>query len=245
LEVTEATFQTEVLDRSRETPVVVDFWAEWCGPCRSLTPILERLESEAGGDWILAKVNVDENPGLAQAFGVQGIPAVHAFKGGRPVAEFVGALPEPNVRQWLQQLGPSEADLLVSEGAHWEASGDLEAAAAAYRQATSVEPGHDEARSGLARVELALRATGVDRSALEARLAGDPSDIEAALALADLDMSSGAVAAAFDRLLDAVRSSSGDERELARARLVELLDTLPPDDPRATAARRALSMALF
>jgi putative thioredoxin len=245
VEVTEATFENEVLDRSKETPVVVDFWADWCGPCRVLTPILERLEAEAAGGWILATVNVDENPALAQAFGVQGIPAVHAFKDGRRVAEFVGALPEPNVRQWLQQLGPSEADLLVSEGAHWEAEGDLEAAAGAYRQATSVDPGHDEARAGLARVELALRAAGVDRAALEAWVARDPADIEAVLAMADLDMAAGDVGAAFDRLLDAVRSSSGDERERARARLVELLDTLPPDDPRAIAARRSLSLALF
>jgi putative thioredoxin len=245
VEVTEATFEKEVLDRSKETPVVVDFWADWCGPCRVLTPILERLEAEAAGGWILAEVNVDENPGLAQAFGVQGIPAVHAFKDGRKVAEFVGALPEPNVRQWLQQLGPSEADLLTSEGAHWEAAGDLEAAADAYRQASSIDPGHDEARAGLARVELALRAAGADRAELEARVSRDPADIEAVLALADLDMAAGDAAAAFDRLLEAVRSSTGDERERARARLVELLDTLPPDDPQAMTARRSLSLALF
>lgn len=245
MDVTEATFQREVLDRSREVPVVVDFWAAWCGPCRQLTPLLERLEAEAGGSWVLVKVNVDENPALAQAFRVQGIPAVHGFKDGRPVAEFVGALPEPNVREWLSQLGPSEAELLVAEASHWEATGDGAAAAEAYRQALSIEPGNAAAKAGLARIELAARSGAASAADLEARLAADPADIDAVLSMADLEMAGGDVEGAFDRLLRAVRGSAGAEREKARARLVDLLDTMAPDDPRAIAARRSLSLALF
>jgi putative thioredoxin len=245
MDVTEATFQTEVLDRSREIPVVVDFWAAWCGPCRQLTPLLERLEAEAQGSWVLVKVNVDENPALAQAFRVQGIPAVHGFKDGRPVAEFVGALPEPNVREWLSQLGPSEAELLVAEASHWEATGDGEAAGDAFRQALSLEPGNPGARAGLARVGLAARSRAASEAEIEARLIADSADIDAVLAMADLEMTRGDVEGAFDRLLGAVRNSVGEEREKARARLVDLLDTLAPDDQRAVAARRSLSLALF
>ena len=140
IDVTEATFEQEVLDRSNEVPVVVDFWAEWCGPCRTLGPMLERLSEEAGGKWILAKVDVDANPGLASAFGVQGIPAVHAFRRGRDVAEFVGALPEQQVRDWLAGLGPTPADIAAREGLDAEGRGDLEAAAEKYRISLAHEP---------------------------------------------------------------------------------------------------------
>ncbi|MFN2490863.1 MAG: thioredoxin [Actinomycetota bacterium] len=243
--VTEETFEEQVLRRSFEAPVVVDFWAEWCGPCRTLGPLLERLAQEADGAWTLAKVDVDSNPRLAAAFEVQGIPAVHAFKDGREVSEFVGALPEDQVRAWLDRLGPTPGDLAVEEGRAAEARGDLEAAAESYRRALLEEPAHAEARTALERVELTLRSGGLDEDGLRARLDADPGDVEAAIGLADLEAARGALEAAFNLLLDVVRATAGDERELARKHLLRLLDTIAPDDARAVAARRSLSLALF
>lgn len=241
----ELTFERDVLEASRETPIVVDFWAAWCAPCRALGPVLERLAAEANGEWRLAKVDVDANPGLAAALRVQGIPAVRAFKDGRQVAEFVGALPEPQVRQWLGQLGPSPAELAYQAAAAAEAEGDDERAAAGYRQALEHDPGHAAARSALARVELKLRAGWVQEGDLKARLAADPTDLDAVLGLADLEAARGELGAAFSRLLEVVRSTQGEERDRARKHLVALLDTVPADDARAVAARRSLAAALY
>lgn len=243
IDVSEETFARDVLDRSREVPVVVDFWAEWCAPCRSLGPVLERLAQEGAGSWVLAKVDVDANPRLAGTFGIQGIPAVRAFKDGQDVAEFTGALPEPEVRKWLEQLGPSPADLAYEEGAALEAAGRLEEAADRYRRALAEAPAHNASATALNRVELALRTAGLDRGELERRAAA--GDIDAVLDLADLDAQTSDFQAAFDRLLDALRRTTGDDRERVRQRLVALLDVPPPGDPRVTSARRAMANALF
>jgi putative thioredoxin len=151
-DVDERSFQSAVIERSRTVPVVVDFWAEWCGPCRMLGPILEQLAEQHAGAFELAKLNTDENPRIAQAFRIQGIPAVKAFKDGRVVDEFVGALPESRVQEWLQRFLPNEADALAAQGDELAAAGHQNAAEDAYREALSHRPDHAAATVGLARV---------------------------------------------------------------------------------------------
>ena len=245
LEVGEATFERDVIQHSYEVPVVVDFWAEWCAPCRTLGPVLERLAAGAEGAWTLAKVDVDSNPRLAQAFGIQGIPAVRAFKDGRQVGEFTGALPEARVRAWLAGLGPSAADEAFERAEEREGAGDLEGAAADFRMALDLEPGHERARRGLERTELGLRARDLDGPVLRAQAEAGPLDADTVMKLADLDVAEGRAELGFARLLDMVRGGAAEDAEAARRHLLRLLEVLSPDDPRISDARRALSRALF
>lgn len=244
-ETSEQDFVHDVVEKSKEVPVVVDFWAEWCGPCRSLGPVLERLATEAAGSWVLAKVDVDANPRLAQSFGVQGIPAVRAWRDGKEVAEFVGALPEHQVREWLAQLGPSPAEITLGEAEIALERGEDHKARPLLEAVLKDEPGNARARTLLERIDVAQRAGAVDENEVRARLETNPSDAEAAVQLADLLAHRGRLEEAFGILIDAVRASSDDERERARTHLLKLLDTIPADDARAMKARRALSLVLF
>lgn len=155
IDVTEATFEREVIERSQEVPVLVDFWATWCAPCRMLSPTLEKLAHEFNGAFVLVKVDTDQNMRLAQQYRIQGIPAVKAFRNGQVVNEFVGAQPEPRVRDFLRAILPNEADQLAARGAAAEGRQDLAAAATAYQQALERQPDQPLALLGLGRVALA------------------------------------------------------------------------------------------
>jgi putative thioredoxin len=266
IDVTEQSFQADVLERSAQVPVVVDLWATWCGPCKQLSPVLERLAEAGNGAWILAKVDIDANPRIAQAFGVQSIPMVVAVAGGQPVDAFQGALPEPQIRQWITAMldalrermpaiaqaeaGASGEPAEEPEDPRFTAAeealerGDYAAAEAAYQQILAVEPANEQATAALAQVRFLARAEAADPSAV-ARADAAPDDVDAQLAAADADVAADAVEAAFDRLVKTVGRTSGDERDRVREHLVGLFELFPADDPRVSSARRALARALF
>jgi putative thioredoxin len=252
IDVTEATFQTEVLERSLTTPVVVDFWAEWCGPCKQLSPVLEKLAIEGGGSWVLAKVDVDANPRIAQAFRVQGIPMVYAVVGGQPIDAFTGVVPETQLRQWIDAVlkaGGVEVatpeDPRLDEADDALVNGDLDAAEQAYRKILAESPADAAAEAGLAQVGLLRRVNGVDPQAAIAAAQAKPDDVDAQTLAADLEVVGGRADLAYNRLVDLVRRTSGDDRDRVRKHLISLFTMASPDDPAVAAARRALANALF
>jgi putative thioredoxin len=276
IDVTDATFNDEVVTRSSSVPVIVDFWAEWCGPCKQLSPILEKLAGEGAGRWVLAKVDIDANPQLAaymQQMGVRGIPFVAVVVGGQLMPFLQGAAPESDVRGAIDQLfaalqeqgllpdapeqqddaeaGLAEAAEQFPQDPAYQAAedalrrGDLEAAATAFRQILDGSPYDADAKRGLALVELSRRVHTYDAAQVEKDAADRPGDPQAQIKQADVELISGQVDEAFDRLVQAVRRLAGDDKDAVRVHLLSLFDVLPPDDPQVLKARRALSAALF
>ncbi|MBB5790645.1 tetratricopeptide repeat protein [Jiangella mangrovi] len=274
IDVTEETFQSEVLTRSMSVPVVIDFWATWCEPCKTLSPILERLAAQYEGRFLLAKIDVDANQAIAQAAQVQSIPTVVAVLRGQLVPLFQGAIPEAQAQQVIEQLlqmavangvagradpvpgagGEVEADGEVEDepiDPRFEAAydainaGDFDKAAEAYRTVLAESPADAEAKAGLAQVELLRRTAGADAGAAIAAADADPADVDAQLLAADIEVVSGRVDQAFDRLIGTIRRVFGDDRERLRARVVELFDIVGGTDPRVVKARSALASALF
>lgn len=273
IDVDEAGFERDVLQRSAEVPVVIDFWAEWCEPCKQLGPLLERLAVEYDGRFLLAKVDVDANQMLMQQFGIQGIPAVFAVVAGQALPLFQGAAPEAQIRETLDQLiqvgeerfgltgiavdpdgvqdaAPAEVpagpyDALLEAAASALDANDFGGAVQAYKNVLTDDPANPEAKLGLAQAELLARVQTMDPQAVRKDAADNPGDVDAQVAAADLDLVGGHVEDAFSRLVEAVRRNTGDERNTARLRLLELFEVIGPDDPRVTAARTALARVLF
>jgi putative thioredoxin len=269
IDVTEETFNAEVVLRSRTTPVIVDLWADWCGPCKQLSPVLEKLAGEAAGGWVLAKIDVDANPRLAQAFQAQSIPMVVAIIGGQMVDAFAGAMPESQIRQWLtqvlavgEQLGVQSAGAAGAAAAAGDAEpvddlppayvqaqelmeqGDMDGAARVIEKALAETPGDPVLKSWLAQVSLIKRVDGYDPTAVQTA-AADNTDFDAQLKLADLELASGEAGTAFDRVLTVIRRTSGEDRNKARLHLLDLFEIFPPDDPQVKQARMTLTALLF
>lgn len=269
VDVTEETFTADVVDRSLTVPVVLDLWSPRAPGSAQLSPVLEKVVSETGGRAVLARVNVDASPQIAQALRVQAVPTVLAIFQGQAVTGFQQVLPEQEIRRWLDELmgaveqfyeanpdarppaqegaeapaePPADPDLLAAEQAIDQ--GDLDAAAAAYERLLARSPGNEDAKMGLAGVGLIQRTMSVDPADVQRR-AQDPADIDAQLLSADLEMLAGSVDEAFERLVGVVKRTSGDERDKVRKHLLGLFDALPADDPSLSKARRALASALF
>lgn len=269
MDVTDQSFG-EVLELSRTVPVVVDLWAEWCGPCKQLSPILEKVVRELGGRVVLAKVDVDANPQLAQGFRAQSIPMVVALVAGQPVPLFTGAVPEQQVREVFAQLlqlaaqngvtgsvtpaadeqaeaEPVEPELPPLHAEAFEAieAGDYPRAIDAYERALVENPRDVDARAGLGQVSLLNRVHGADLQEARAAAAAAPTDLAAQFLVADLDLAGGHVDDAFERLLDLFAALPADGRAPVRERLLELFGLVGDADSRVLRARGRLASLLF
>lgn len=272
-DITEDNFGVAVLQRSQEVPVVVDFWAEWCEPCKTLGPLLERVTEEHGGAFELVKVDVDKNQQLATDFGIQSIPTVVAFRHGVPVSRFSGSVPEAALQQWLTEIMPSELELKVEEARDLALEGNLEAAEAIFREVLEEQPDQPEAGAGLASMRLAagdpedaliilgrltptadverLQAAarmatsrGDDISSLEEALNAAPTSGKARINLAKALAGRSEFEPALDHYLHVVRSKA-PEMDEARLGMLDIFGVLGDEHPMTIAYRRQLASALF
>ena len=236
IDVTDATFQTDVVDRSTQVPVVVDLWAEWCGPCKTLGPIIEKVIDATGGRVVLAKVDVDSNPQIAQAFQVQSIPAVYALKDGKVVDGFIGAQPEQNVTAWVAGLLPSEEESKVQQ---LLAAGDE----VSLRQALDLEPDNATVITALASH---LVESGEPQAKAEALdlLAKIPETVDTRRIAAQARAANPDVPADVETQLAELLAKVKDDED-ARQSYVDMLELMGPTDPRTAEYRKKLSTALF
>lgn len=268
-----AGFQQDVLNRSREVPVLVDFWAEWCGPCKALSPLLERITVAGGGAFDLVKVDVDANQELAQQYGVQSIPTVVAIKDGKEVDRFMGALPEQQVVEFIQGILPSELDLMVDQARTALVNGDTAGAEHILRQVLDQQSDHQDAGTSLAallidhgsideamivlgklvpdaeveRLQAAARlreSSGGDIAELESAANAEGADDDAQLDLARALAAQGEFEPALDRLLSVVKQR-GDGKEEARQAMVDIFGVLGNEHPLTSTYRRQLATALY
>ncbi len=271
LDVEEATFESDVLLKSHEVPVVVDFWAPWCGPCRFLGPMLERMAIEAGGSFVLAKVNVDDNPNLAIRYGIRGIPAVNAFRNGEMVAQFVGAQPESMVRRFIDELAPSAADLAVGEAQSLLGTRHYEQAETAFREVLEEDEANAEAALGLVE-SLLMQGNGKEALSIladfppgtawakaeqlkplaellaeveTAGLEGNGDELEAGLYQAARLILRGNIPAAMDGLLEVLRQDKQYRDGLPKQVLLALFALLGDEDPLTRKYRDELASVLF
>lgn len=272
-DVDTATFAQDVLQRSREVPVVADFWAEWCQPCKTLSPALEKVTEKSDGAFELVKIDVDANQELARQYGVQGIPTVIAFRDGEEVSRFTGALPEPAVASWVQSMLPDEFDLMVDQARTSRLDGDDTTAEHLLRQVLETRPDHTEAGTSLAamlidrgdtdealivlgrlvpdaevdRLTAAARvraSAGNDVAALERRVDEEPDNERARLELARALAAHNEYEPALDHLLIVVRAK-GELREEARVAMLDIFELLGPGHPLTAPYRRQLGSALY
>jgi len=269
LNVSEPTFQGDVIERSLQVPVIVEFWSPRSEASNTLSPVLARLSTEYGGKFLLTRIDIDANPQLAQAVGVQTVPLVIAVLRGQVVPLFQGPVGEPEARQYIDQLltvavangitgrtdpvgptGPAEEEAEPELDPRYEAAenavgaGDLDGAIAAYEALLKESPADAEAKAGLARVQLVKRTRDVPAE-VRTRAAENPEDIEAQMLVADVDLMGGHVDDAFARLIKTIQVTAGDERNTVRLHLLELFEVVGINDERVIKSRRRLMAALF
>lgn len=268
VDVNEEDFQQKVIDISKTVPVIVDLWAEWCGPCKQLSPLLEKLAAEYKGRFILAKIDVDANPRLSQMFQVQSIPAVFAVIGESAGPLFQGAIPEAELRQVIEEVLRIAAEQGINGTINTEVQeevpvveeeqidprleaafnaiekGDFVAATNAYKEMLNQNPADQVALAGLAQVGLLERASKLDPNTVLQK-ASDRKDFASQMDLADLELMKGNPGAGFAILINAIKIAIGEDRDRLRARLLELFMVVGDSDPEVIKARRDLASALF